>query len=149
MLVHAHECGVIHRDVKPSNVLIDGEGRAYLADFGLARSEGEAATLTVDGQLVGTPAYMAPEQARSDRTEVDARTDIYSLGVILYELLTGTRPFVAAPADAADPDSGRGAAAAAAARRYDSPRPGDRLPEGHGQETRRSVSRRHYPSRPT
>jgi tetratricopeptide (TPR) repeat protein len=91
-LEHAHTLGVIHRDVKPSNVLVDAEGRVYLTDFGLARSDSGAATLTVDGQLIGTPAYMAPEQARGEKARLDARTDVYCLGVVLYELLTGVRP---------------------------------------------------------
>ena len=92
-LHHAHQQGIIHRDVKPSNVLVDGQGQVYLADFGLAKSNAALATLTIDGQMLGTPAYMAPEQASETNGPVDARTDVYSLGVVLYELLTGTRPF--------------------------------------------------------
>jgi serine/threonine-protein kinase len=97
-LEHAHSLGLIHRDVKPSNVLIDAEDRVYLTDFGLARNDAGDATLTTDGQLVGTPAYMAPEQAEGGPRSVDARTDVYGLGVILYELLTGSRPFAGAGA---------------------------------------------------
>ena len=110
-LEHAHGLGVIHRDVKPSNVLIDGEGRAYLTDFGLAKNDAGAATLTIEGQLLGTPAYMAPEQAAGNE-RVDERTDIYCLGVILYELMTGTSPVSRQRADAAGPYSGRRPAAA-------------------------------------
>ena len=77
-LEHAHGLGVIHRDVKPSNVLIDGDGRGFLTDFGLAKNDAGAATLTIDGQLLGTPAYMAPEQAQGQTKKVDARADVYA-----------------------------------------------------------------------
>ena len=88
----AHEQGVIHRDVKPSNVLIDKSGNALLTDFGLAREVEGSNTLT-GSMLLGTPAYMAPEQGRGAKT--DARSDQYSFGVILYQLVTGKLPFEA------------------------------------------------------
>ena len=93
-LSHAHSHGVIHRDVKPSNVMIDRGGRARLMDFGLARSLGDH-TLTATGQVLGTPLYMAPEQASGERETHGAAADVYSLGAVLYEMLAGRPPFQA------------------------------------------------------
>ncbi len=89
-LAAAHEEGVVHRDLKPANVLLDEDGTAYLTDFGVARSMAGAA-LTRAGSLVGTPDYLSPEQASGG--EVDGRSDIYALGLILFEMLTGELPF--------------------------------------------------------
>ena len=91
----AHEQGVIHRDLKPQNILIDGRGRVAIADFGLAKSF-EYASLTEAGRVIGTPHYMSPEQVKG--VPLDQRSDIYSLGIILYEMLTGTVPFTGSSA---------------------------------------------------
>jgi len=91
-LQHAHDHGVIHRDIKPSNILLTGEGQPKVTDFGLARVE-DALELSRTGDFAGTPYYMSPEQAMSRRIGIDRRTDVYSLGVTLYEMLTLERPF--------------------------------------------------------
>ncbi len=96
-LTAAHRAGVIHRDFKPANILLvaaGGDLRAVITDFGLARTHGEEENLTVRGNILGTPSYMAPEQVTGG--EVTAATDIYALGCVLYEMVTGTPPFVGA-----------------------------------------------------
>jgi serine/threonine protein kinase/ribosomal protein S27E len=92
-LAHAHGQGIVHRDLKPSNIMIDEMGEPHLMDFGLAKREIGEITMTVDGQILGTPAYMSPEQAGGAGHWTDRRSDIYSLGVVLFELMTGELPF--------------------------------------------------------
>ena len=92
-LAHAHEQGVVHRDLKPSNIMLTFDGKARLMDFGLAKREAGEVSMTLEGQVLGTPAYMPPEQAAGEARHVDGRSDIYSLGVILYELICGELPF--------------------------------------------------------
>lgn len=96
-VIYAHQRGVIHRDLKPSNILVDQEGRPRILDFGLARllrAEGDLASIsTVAGSVAGTLAYMSPEQARGEPEAYDTRSDVYSLGVILYQMLTGHLPY--------------------------------------------------------
>src|SRR5262249_55932671 len=84
---YAHQLGIVHRDIKPANLLLDTTGQVWITDFGLAQVQSDA-RLTMTGDLVGTLRYMSPEQALAKRVVVDHRTDVYSLGATLYELLT-------------------------------------------------------------
>src|SRR5689334_2576246 len=89
----AHSKGIVHRDLKPSNILFDSKGTPYISDFGIAKlSQAQSGNMT-GSAIIGTPAYMAPEQAQG--TGVDGRTDIYAVGIILYEMLTGKQPYEA------------------------------------------------------
>jgi hypothetical protein len=90
-----HERGTVHRDIKPANILLDSAGRPFLTDFGLARPESPATPLTSEGAILGTPYYMAPEQAAGHGDQVGPWTDLHAVGVVLYEMLTGARPFQA------------------------------------------------------
>jgi len=108
-LAYAHERGVLHRDLKPANIMVGKFGQVYVVDWGLARAQetgsdgaGElsaTAGMTLTGDVLGTPSYMSPEQARGDRLEVDAATDIYAIGALLYELLAGRAPYLDSASD--------------------------------------------------
>lgn len=91
---HAHQRGFLHRDLKPGNIMMDGNGTAYVMDFGLARRLDDSNSITVSGEVLGTPSFMSPEQARGDLRGLSIASDVFSLGAIVYWVLTGNAPFV-------------------------------------------------------
>lgn len=99
---HGHLKGFIHRDIKPANLLVDVDGAVKVIDFGIARSAEMDRGVTLPGDFLGTPQFMSPEQAAGDPSAVDARTDVYALGVVLYQLLTGKLPYIVDPSRAFD-----------------------------------------------
>src|SRR4029077_8532305 len=90
---YAHEHGILHRDIKPGNILLDAKGEPHLTDFGLARLVESESTVTRTLEVLGTPSYMAPEQAEGENEAVSSATDVYGIGAVLYQLLTGQPPF--------------------------------------------------------
>ena len=94
-LHYAHEKGIVHRDIKPANIMLDRNFEPYLADFGLAKRQNKKSSLTQTGAVIGTPFYLSPEQVKGSRKAIDHRTDIYSMGIILYKVLSGEFPFTA------------------------------------------------------
>ena len=101
-LNYAHQQGIVHRDVKPSNVLLDRDNKAMLIDFGIALAMGEERR-SCTGQIIGTPAYMSPEQIAKPKS-LDYRSDVYSVGCVFYEMLTGRPPFVKGEEEVGDTD---------------------------------------------
>ena len=135
---HAHTQGVVHRDIKPANVLLTGEGIPKVTDFGLARFGG--ADLTATGAVLGTPAYMSPEQARGDNAAVGPASDVWSLGAIFYELLTGQAPFRGVQAlDTLKLVTEQETSAAAPAATRRSPRPRCHLPQMPGKKSKQAL----------
>ena len=138
---YAHQKGVIHRDLKPGNVLIDGNGWPRVTDFGLAKQTKTDSGLTATGQVMGTPSYMPPEQAAGKTDQIDRRSDVYSLGAILYCLLTGRPPFQAANLmQTLKQVLERDPVPSAATQSRHRPRSGNNLPEVSAEGTVQTVS---------